>query len=42
MDFLKIGYLYKEDSLFETLTFVWLVVASLLTGWSAIRLAPTL
>ena len=42
MDFLKIGYLYKEDSLFETLTFVSLVVASLLTGWSAIRLAPTL
>ena len=42
MDFLKIGFLYREDSLFETLTFVWLVVASLLTGWSAIRLAPAL
>jgi hypothetical protein len=42
MDFLKIGYLYKEDSLFESLTFVWLIVASLLTGWSAVRLAPTL
>jgi hypothetical protein len=42
MDFLKIGYLYREDSFFETLTFVWLVVASLLTGWSAIRLAPAL
>jgi hypothetical protein len=42
MDFLKIGYLYKEDSLFESLTFVWLIVASLLTGWSAVRLASAL
>jgi hypothetical protein len=37
MDFLKIGYLYKEDSLLESLTFVWLIVASLLTGWSGWR-----
>jgi hypothetical protein len=42
MDFLKIGYLYKEDSLFESLTFGWLIGASLLTGWSAVRLVPVL